>query len=138
MNLTLKEAEYLNALYMLTKEEDVYIGTTVLANYMSVTPATVVDALNTLKRKGYITYVKRFGSKLTDKGRNVIKKLIWKHRVLETFIYYSIGGDVSKICDGIKGAELMISDEIIMEIYEKLGKPCKCPHGRDIPNITLF
>ncbi len=132
----MKEAEYLHILYMLTKGEDIYIGTTALANYMNVSPATVVDALNSLSKKGYIIYVKRLGSRLTDRGKKTVTKLIWKHRVLETFIYDSIGGDVSQICEGIKGVELLISDEIINDIYEKLGKPCKCPHGREIPDAS--
>ena len=138
MSITQKESEYLMALFELSEGGEVFIGTTFLARRMGVTPATVVDALDILFKKGYIIYVKRFGSKLTEKGKKVVNKLIWKHRVIETLLYNVIGGDVSEICRGIRGVELVIDDDVVRRVYEKMGRPCQCPHGRKIPDTSSF
>ena len=135
MNVTRREIEYLEALEKLSGGENIFIGTTELARDLGISPASAVDVLESLCKKGYILYIKRLGSRLTEKGRCLLNKLIWKHRVIETLIYNVVGGDLSSICNGIRGVELVINDEVVLRIYNKLGRPAHCPHGYKIPAI---
>ncbi len=134
MKLTQCEVKYLKALYDLQSGcEGIFISISDVASYVRVSMPTAVEYLKNLEKKGYIIYLKRFGVSLSSNGFKLIKKLIWKHRVLETCIYTTTKIDPDRICNAIRNIELYLDDEFIRDIYKRLGKPKCCPHGREIP-----
>lgn len=136
MDLSLREVEYLRALFTLTEgRDDLFVSVSLIARYMGVKQPTAIEMLRSLHDKGYAHYVKKLGCKLSSKGKDVIEKLTWKHRTLEALFYALTGEKAEFICSSIRGAEMFISDELLEIIDAKLGRPEKCPCGRPIPRV---
>ncbi len=127
--------DYLVTIYRL---EEVFgvARTTIIASELNVKPGTVSKILSKLEMQGLVERVKYRGVKLTDKGRSIAEKIVWKHRVIERFLYDYVGLDPVKSHDY---AHLMehLPDEVVEKIYEKLGKPPTCPLGNPIPGSPI-
>ncbi len=127
--------DYLVTIYRL---EEVFgvARTTIIASELNVKPGTVSKILSKLEMQGLVERVKYRGVKLTDKGRSIAEKIVWKHRVIERFLYDYVGLDPIKSHDY---AHLMehLPDEVVEKIYEKLGKPPTCPLGNPIPGSPI-
>jgi len=136
MKLGDREIEYLLRIYRYTVELDHRrISTNKLAKELSVSPPTVVEALERLAEKGLVDYIKRRGAKLTKLGVEVARELIWRHRVVETFLCENLGMDADLVCHHLSGAEYRIGRVIVKRMYELLGRPSHCPHGAAIPKV---
>lgn len=136
MNLSSREARYLYLIYRYSVESGLkYISSGVLAREFKVSQPTVVEVLEKLEDKGLIIYKKRRGAILTENGLNIAREIIWRHRVLESFLVKTLNLDPDYICNSIKGIEHVIDKSIIKRMYEYLSKPRKCPHGDEIPCI---
>jgi DtxR family Mn-dependent transcriptional regulator len=123
--------DYLVTIYKL-EETFGYARTTLIAKELGVKPATVSKILSKLEAEGYIVREKYKGARLTDKGREIAERIVWKHRVVERFLYEYVGLDPIK---AHKYAHMLehLPDEIVEKIYEKLGRPGACPLGNPIP-----
>ncbi len=126
--------DYLSTIYRL---EDVFgiAKTSKIAEELNVTPATVTKMLKKLEKSGYIRYDKYRGTVLTESGKKIAMKVIWKHRVCEYFLQKFLNIDMYRIH---VYAHLMehLPDDLILKIYEMSGKPTICPHGNPI-NVEL-
>ncbi len=134
MNRETRE-EYLEAIFKLSggsKEHSVRTGE--IAKEMGYSPPSVTEVLQNLKEEGYIEYKPYYGVKLTDKGREVGKRIVRTHRVLEVFLdrYFSLPPEDmhDKACQ----MEHIFDIEMIDEMCERLGAPEVCPHGNEIPS----
>lgn len=136
MRITRREAEYLLILF---KEKaycsNRYVSSTTMAKKLNVAPSTVVEKFQKLSRKGYVDYAKRKGAKLTEKGFKTAKKLIRKHRILEALIVQISGVDPNTACTMIKGLETVLNDDLTELLCQALGRPKRCPHGYEIPEV---
>ena len=127
--------DYLVTIYRL--EEAFGIArTTIIAKELNVKPGTVSKIISKLELKGLVERTKYRGVKLTKEGRKIAEKIVWKHRIIERFLYDYVGLDPIKAHDY---AHLMehLPDEIIERIYDKLGRPPTCPLGNPIPGSPL-
>jgi len=137
MRLGDREIEYILGIYRYTVEQRrERIGTNMLASIMGVSPPTVVEMCDKLAGKGLINYVKRKGICLTKLGIEVAKELIWRHRVVESFLYKNLGLDADVVCNHLSGAEYRIGRDIVERMYEVMGRPSRCPHGELIPKVV--
>jgi len=135
MDLGFREIQYILRIYKYIFEEGLEsIGSTKLSRDIGVSPPTTVEALERLEEKGLIRYIKRKGVRLTHKGIETAREFIWRHRVMETYLCKSLGLDVDTVCIGLMGSEYRMDRRIIEKMYEKLGRPIKCPHGNPIPH----
>ncbi len=127
--------DYLVTIYRL---EEVFgiARTTIIASELNVKPGTVSKVLSRLEMLGLVERTKYRGVKLTDKGRSIAEKIVWKHRVIERFLYDYVGLDPIKAHDY---AHLMehLPDEVVEKIYDKLGRPPTCPLGNPIPGSPI-
>ena len=73
MEISKREEEYLEAMYILHKNKGV-IRVKDIAKMMNVKPPSVVDALKKLAEKGLIEYEKYDRILLTDSGREIAEK----------------------------------------------------------------
>ena len=83
--MTASQEEYLKAIYILIlhkKEARV----TDIADYLSVSKASVNRALKSLKELGLVDYETYGEIKLTEKGKEEATNIIKKHNVLKAFL----------------------------------------------------
>lgn len=127
--------DYLVTIYRL---EEVFgvARTTIIAKELNVKPGTVSKIISRLELKGFVERTKYRGVKLTERGRKIAEKIVWRHRIIERFLHDYVGLDPIKAHDY---AHLMehLPDEIIERIYDRLGKPPTCPLGNPIPGSPL-
>ncbi len=127
--------DYLVTIYRL--EEAFGIArTTVIARELGVRPGTVSKVIGRLEAKGFVERTKYYGVRLTDEGRRIAERIIWKHRVLERFLYDYVGLDPLKAHEYAHMME-HLPDEIVSKIYDKLGRPSTCPLGNPIPGSEI-
>ncbi len=127
--------DYLVTIYRLEEAFGV-ARTTVIARELGVKPGTVSKVVGKLEVRGLVERTKYYGVKLTDKGREIAERIIWKHRVLERFLYDYVGLDPLKAHEYAHMME-HLPDEIVKKIYDRLGRPATCPLGNPIPGAEV-
>ena len=90
MEISKREEEYLEAMYILHKNKGV-IRVKDIAKMMNVKPPSVVDALKKLAEKGLIEYEKYDRILLTESGREIAEKTYSKHVLLTQFFIDILG-----------------------------------------------
>lgn len=98
---------------------------------LSISPASAYEEILHLENKGFLHKTEK-GIYLTEEGINAINSLLKAHRVMETFLV-KLGISPDEACRYTKEFDSSVPDEVIEKIYEYLGKPNKCPHGKNIP-----
>jgi DtxR family transcriptional regulator, Mn-dependent transcriptional regulator len=145
--LTEKMEEYLEALFKLSGDEDTLTPTR-LAEYLGVTPPTVLDMLRRLEAEGFVRYTgvsKGHGKSkghgrarreisLTAKGQRTARTLVRRHRLSERFLTDVLGLDWESAHREACKLEHVLSPEVEEKLAEMLGNPETCPHGYPIPD----
>ncbi|WP_054840970.1 metal-dependent transcriptional regulator [Thermococcus peptonophilus] len=90
MEVTKREEEYLETMYILHKNKGV-IRVKDIAKALNVKPPSVVDALKKLAEKGLIEYEKYDRILLTEKGKEIAEKTYSKHIFLTKFFTDILG-----------------------------------------------
>lgn len=132
VKITVNEERYLKYLYRKQREESTRVGTTVIAEFFGVKPATVTEMLQKLSQKGLLRYIRYRGADLTEKGIIKAKKLLRKHRLLEILFVRFLNYKSQNAC--IEAAELdyHVSEELINAICQVYGHPEVCPCNKTI------
>ncbi|MCI0562947.1 MAG: metal-dependent transcriptional regulator [Nitrososphaera sp.] len=103
-----------------------------LTRALGLSKNTVAITLQKLSAAGLVE-MERYGKvKLSQKGAKIARKMNFKHRVIETFLFNKLKMDKSRIHEEACGLEHWASDEMIGRLYEFIGKPRLDPHGREI------
>jgi len=89
-NVTKREEEYLETIYLLHKNKGV-IRVKDIARMMNVKPPSVVDALKKLSEKGLIDYEKYDRIILTEEGMRIALDTYAKHVLLTKFFVEVLG-----------------------------------------------
>ena len=84
-----------------------------------------------------VDYQKHQGAALTPDGVKVALETIRHHRLLETFLYESLGFDWETVHEEADRLEHVISEEFEERIAQSLGNPTHDPHGNPIPSRDL-
>ncbi|MGC8632605.1 MAG: metal-dependent transcriptional regulator [Thermoprotei archaeon] len=100
------------------------------ATYLSVKPPTAFVMLDRLVRDGLLEkrgndYV------LTDEGKRQAEEVITAHRVVETLLYRA-GFSPNEACVQARKFDTSVPSEVVRKLYDFLGKPSECPHGKRI------
>lgn len=126
--------DYLETIYIISEEMGLgNVRVKELAKLLEVCPSTASEMVKKLIEMGLATKMGHGNIKLTEIGKKRAKKVLKNHRVLECLFHHYLGLDVSNIEDAICGMEHHVDEEIFNMLYEKLGKPKLCPHGKPIP-----
>ena len=130
-----KEENYLKAIYQLSViDKETIVSITDIAHSLALKPPTVLEKLNTLSTKGYVTYNKIEGAKLTKKGFDIAINIVRRHRIWETYLYKQLHFSWSEVHEIAEQLEHVNSDKLIDKIYHVIGSPEFDPHGDPIPN----
>ncbi len=103
-----------------------------LARALGLSKNTVALTLKKLALAGYAD-MERYGRvRLAKKGIRIAKKMNFKHRVIETFLFSELKMDKESVHNEANAMEHWVSDELIERLYAYIGKPKKDPHGSAI------
>jgi DtxR family transcriptional regulator, Mn-dependent transcriptional regulator len=140
MRTTLTQAgeDYLKAIYELSDAGEP-ISTTQLAKHLKVQPASVTGMLQklALNQPPLLVYKKHHGVTMTQEGRNVALEIIRHHRLIELFLYKSLGYSWDEVHEEADRLEHVMSDFLEDHIAEALDNPTHDPHGDPIPDRDL-
>jgi DtxR family Mn-dependent transcriptional regulator len=132
---TYREENYLKAIYQLADHNDkAIVSPTDIANWLELRPPTVLEKLGILVKKGYVTYNKFDGAKLTATGKEMALNIVRRHRIWETYLYKQLKFGWSEVHEIAEQLEHVNSDKLLDRIYDIIGNPDFDPHGDPIPN----
>lgn len=131
MNVELKvtenEARYLKLIYREHCEGSSKIRTTAVAKSFGVQPATVTEVIQNLAEKNLLRHKRYRGVELTKEGTAEARKLLRKHRILETLLVDLLNYDPQTACDEASKLDYHASRDLINAICRIYGHPKTCP-----------
>ncbi|HTR81393.1 MAG TPA: metal-dependent transcriptional regulator [Bacteroidota bacterium] len=123
---------YLKNIYELEAREK-RVTTTLLAESLNISPASVTGMVKNLSRKGFLRHVPYKGVQVTEKGKRSALKIIRKHRLWEMFLVEVLHFSWDTIHQEAEEFEHIMSERMEEKIDEVLGHPIVDPHGAPIP-----
>lgn len=132
MSITRSQEDYLKIIWHLQQEQKKATAKLV-ADSLEVKSPTALSMFRLLVKCGQISYNKTDGACLTETGENTARKLVRKHRLIETFLETIFDMDGQNVHDEAEKLEHVISDQLMHRIDAYLGFPEKDPHGSEIP-----
>ncbi|RLE74922.1 MAG: metal-dependent transcriptional regulator [Thermoprotei archaeon] len=133
MELTRRNFEYLAAVY--EEEVDGITRLYKIAERLNVKPPSARKALKDLEFAGYVERLPGRGYRLTNEGKVVYLKFLWKHRILETFFCRILGFSPDEACRSVACFDAYVPESVIARMCEILEHPVNCPHGFNIPHF---
>jgi len=132
LKITRIQEDYLKIIWHLTREMK-KATVTLVATGLEVSSPTVLAMFRQLEKNEQITYNKSDGAFLTSVGEELARKLVRKHRLIETFLETVLDMDEQQVHEEAEKLEHVISDQLLILIDSYLGFPDKDPHGSIIP-----
>jgi len=140
LRVTVNEGKYLKLIYRKQHEESSKVGTNLIAKTVRVQPATVTETLQKLAEKGLLRYKRYYGVELTEEGIAEAKKLLRKHRLLETLFVRLMKYAPTKACNEASRIDYYCSEALANSICSTYGHPAQCPCNKQIytdPNCRI-
>lgn len=123
--------EYLETIYKKSLKDNM-AKTTEISKDLNIAPGSVTQMLKKLEEEGYVNYYQYKGVQLTDKGFKVAISIVRKHRLIETFLYKTLGLDMEDLHEQACAMEHTLSDEAERKICQLLDYPDQCPDDHNI------
>lgn len=120
--------EYLEGIFRLQKEAD-KVTTGEISTYMCVSAGSATTMVKRMAELGLVVHEPYQGIRLTAVGEKFAKQLTRAHRILEVFLVDTLELPWNDVHELACKLEHYISDEIISQMYNRLGQPKTCPHG---------
>lgn len=133
---TLSEENYLKAIYHLSQPGGEKVTPTAIARMLANNPASVIDMLKKLTDKKLISYDKKNGAKLTNKGIKAAMEVVRKHRLWEVFLLEKLGYKWDEVHNLAEQLEHVGNHELADRLEKFLGFPDYDPHGDPIPKAN--
>lgn len=121
--------DYLKGIYTL-KEKEQYSNKN-LAEYLSISPASVSEMIKKLEKDNYVKINGR-EIELSEKGYTLAENIIRKHRVWEVFLVEKLGFSLEEIHEEAEKLEHVTSEKLLEKLEQFLFYPKECPHGSPI------
>lgn len=132
--LTLSEENYLKTIYHISAGSNQPVSTNAIADMLSTKAASVTDMVQKLATKGFASYYKYKGVRLTQKGDKEALKIIRKHRLWEVFLVKKLDFKWDEVHEIAEQLEHIKSPQLIERLDAYLEYPKFDPHGDPIPN----
>ncbi len=136
MRLSRSVQDYLKAVLELAGD-DGFATTGDLAERLGVAAPSVTGMLRRLSaaRPALLVYAKHRGARLTALGRRRALEMVRHHRLIEQFLYETLGVPWDEVHDEAERLEHAISEPLEARIADRLGDPRVDPHGHPIPSL---
>ncbi|MGQ9781544.1 MAG: metal-dependent transcriptional regulator [Nitrososphaeria archaeon] len=135
MSYTRQMMLYLHRLYERNVEEKAETKSGALALEAGVRTPSAIDIIRRLEEKGFVSRTPWGPIILTEKGLKEASRLIYRHRIIETYLTMILNLDVEEACEEATSLELQMGDKVVYAMCDKLGHPCRCIHGKNIPHM---
>src|SRR5436305_8792561 len=129
--------DYAKAIYALELREGEAVSTNALAERLGVTAASASGMVKRLGELGLVEHRPYRGVSLTSEGRRVALEVMRHHRLLELYLFESLGVPWDRVHDEAEVLEHVLSESLEELIAAKLGHPTHDPHGDPIPTRDL-
>jgi DtxR family Mn-dependent transcriptional regulator len=129
--------DYAKAIFALEERGVEAVSTNALAERLGVTPASASGMVKRLGELGLVAHTPYRGVSLTDAGQRVALEVIRHHRLLELYLFETLGMPWDRVHDEAEVLEHVLSEQLEELIDEKLGNPTHDPHGDPIPTREL-
>ena len=123
---------YLVTIYRLREQEDP-VPMPLLVDEMGLTPASINEMCRKLDKDQLLKYVPYSGVNLTERGEELARKILRKHRLWEVFLVGSLGFDFEKAHKIACQMEHSTPDDLADRLEEFLEYPQVNPRGEPIP-----
>jgi DtxR family Mn-dependent transcriptional regulator len=127
--------DYLKTIHDLESETTTAL-TTAIAERLGVEPQSVTGMLKRLADTGLLRHQPYHGVRLTHAGRRLARKVVRRHRILESYLVANLGFDWDTVHDEAERLEHAASDRLIDRMAAALGHPRYDPHGEPIPTTA--
>ncbi len=124
--------DYLKTIYELQAHHKT-VSTTMLADHLSIAPASVTGMLKKLAEMRLVDYARYQGVTLTPTGEKIALEVVRHHRLIELYLAEALGVPWDKVHDEAEKWEHVISEDIEDRMDAALGYPTTDPHGAPIP-----
>lgn len=124
--------DYLKAIHSLGGAEQ-KVSPADIADRLRVRAPSVTGMLKRLAEGGWVEYEPGRGAQLTVQGVREARRVIRRHRLVETFLTHVLGLDWSEVDAEAEALEHAISPRLEQAIAAHLGEPLEDPHGHPIP-----
>src|ERR671923_1575736 len=126
--ITISKEDYLKAILEAESEGERVISAT-LAHRLSVSAPAVTMALRRLSKDGMVRVRSDGRVQLTPAGRNVARRLVYRHHLIERMLSEVFGMEWYKVHDEAERLEHAVSADFEARLAHKLGRGGRCPHG---------
>jgi DtxR family transcriptional regulator, Mn-dependent transcriptional regulator len=130
-SITSTKEDYVRAIYLLNASSQ-EVGVTTLAERLNLSKSTVSERVKELVRDGLATAAPYAQVTLTQKGITIGKKLTYKHRLIEVFLYETLKMPKHQVHAEAERLEHAFSDDAIARLDQFLKHPTHDPHGSPI------
>lgn len=103
-----------------------------IADQLGVSRASAGEMLKRLEGEGMVVRGERKEAILTEKGRIAAMRIVRRHRLVERLLTDVMGYDGSEAHEKADGIDAGFDDEMVERLWERLGRPERCPHGYPI------
>ncbi len=125
--------DYLKTIFEIEHERG-SVATTVLAERLGVTPASVTGMVKKLADMHLVDYERYQGVVLTSAGRKIALEVIRHHRLLELYLAEALGVPWDRVHEEADKWEHILSEDLEDRMDALLGFPTTDPHGSPIPS----
>jgi len=129
--------DYAKAIYALEQRGGEAVSTNAIAERLGVTAASASGMVKRLGELGLVEHRPYRGVSLTDDGRRVALEVMRHHRLLELYLFESLGVPWDRVHQEAEVLEHVLSEDLEELIAAKLGDPTHDPHGDPIPTREL-
>ena len=123
--------EYLEALWVSEESGERLARIKWVANHLGISSPSAVEMLRKLEKDGYVIYEPRRGIQLTEKGKDIARRIIRAHRLIEVLMKETLKTDINE--ENVCGMEHHMDEQFMDALCTLLKHPRKCPHGNMIP-----
>lgn len=107
------------------------ITITHLSRKLGRSASSVYEEVIHLMSKGLVEK-RQDGVCLTENGVFILKLIENSHRIIETWLVRDLGFSIEDACRLASRMEKFMPLEVLERLYESLGNPQECPHGKPI------
>ena len=131
--LTTVAENYLKAIYGHTEWQSEAMTSSQLAARLGLAPSSITEMVRKLTVQGLVEH-SRYGTiVLTPTGRAEALRMVWRHRLIETWLVREFDYTWDEVHDEAEVLEHALSDRLLDAIDARLGFPQADPHGDPIP-----